>query len=269
MIDYFVSLWNSGMEFKLLVAGVVLFVIALFMRRFKGAFESPRMSKIYRDLLDWVETGWTAVLLAAFLMYLFVQAFKIPSGSMRMTFLEGDHLFVNKFYYGFHIPFTNGKRIFKLHQVKRGDIVVFECPPSALTVQEREHHVRKDFIKRCVAVGGDVVQVKDKVLYVNGKIAVEPYVEYTEKEVYRPVRLFLSSGEYQLNWEEGKFDGLPASAIRDNFGPVIVPPGTYLVMGDNRDRSFDSRFWGPLPDKNIKGKPLFIYWPPNRIRILH
>ena len=264
-----VSMWNSGMEFKLLVVGVVLFFVALVMRKFRDSFASPNAKKVYHEILDWVETGWSAVLLAAFLMYFLVQAFKIPSGSMRMTFLEGDHLFVNKVYYGLHIPFTNGKRIWEWHKVKRGDIVVFECPPAALSPQEREKHVHKDFIKRCLALGGDVVEIKNKVLYVNGAAVAEPYVNFLDSEAYKPVKIFATSEEYQRAWEAGKFDNFPPDVIKDNFGPIIVPPGYYFVMGDNRDRSFDSRFWGPMPDKNLKGKPLLIYWPPNRIRIIH
>jgi signal peptidase I len=268
MIDYLVSQWNSGMEFKLLVAGVILFIAAQIMKKFKDVFEGPRMKKLYAEILDWVETGWSAVFLAAFLMYFLIQAFKIPSGSMRMTFLEGDHLFVNKFYYGFHIPFTDGKRIWETHQVKRGDIIVFECPQSALSLVEREKHVRKDFIKRCIALSGDIVEIKDKSLYINGKVVTEPYIDFDDKEVYKEIKLFSSSEQYQRTWESGKFDSLPPSIVRDNFGPVIVPPGYYFVMGDNRDRSFDSRFWGPLPDKNVKGKPVLIYWPPKRMKVL-
>ena len=268
-LGFFVSMWNSGMEFKLLIAGVILFFLALVMRKFKNSFTSPGAAKIYREILDWVETGWSAVFLAAFLMYFFIQAFKIPSGSMRMTFLEGDHLFVNKLYYGLHIPFAGGKRVWEMHKVQRGDIIVFECPPAALSPQEVEKRVRKDFIKRCLAVGGDIVEIKDKTLYVNGSVVVEPYVDFLDSEVYKAVKIFDSSEQYQRTWEAGKFDNFPPDAVKDNFGPIIVPPGYYFVMGDNRDRSFDSRFWGPLPDKNLKGKPLLIYWPPKRMKIVH
>lgn len=264
-----VSLWNSGMEFKLVVVGAGLFVLALIMRRFKNSFQNAGAAKVYHEILDWVETGWSAVFLAAFLMYFFIQAFKIPSGSMRMTYLEGDHLFVNKMYYGLKIPFSGGKRLWEMHKVKRGDIVVFECPPSALSPQERENHIRKDFIKRCIALGGDMVQIKNKVVYVNGAVLAEPYVDFVDNEVNKPVKIFANSEEYQRAWESGNFSNLPPSVIKDNFGPVVVPPGNYFVMGDNRDRSFDSRFWGPLPDTNLKGRPLIIYWPPNRIRITH
>ena len=99
------------MEIKLLIAGAVLFVLALIMKWLKPKINNPGAAKIYSEVFEWVETGWSAVILAAFLMYFLVQAFKIPSGSMRMTLLEGDHLFVNKFIYGIHIPFSGGKRV--------------------------------------------------------------------------------------------------------------------------------------------------------------
>ncbi|MBN1823608.1 MAG: signal peptidase I [Endomicrobiales bacterium] len=256
------------MEFKLLIAGAVLFVVAQVLRLVKPRMQETRFKRIFNEIHEWIETGWSAVLLAAFLMYFFIQAFKIPSGSMRTTLLEGDHLFVNKFIYGFHLPLSDGKRFWPLKDVKRGDIVVFRCPPLALTQAEREDKIDKDFIKRCVAVGGDRVLIKDKKLYVNGEFVVEPHASYSESVVYPYVKLFPTNEEYQRAWEKGKFEELPAAAFRDNFGPVTVPPGHYMVMGDNRDRSFDSRFWGPLPDKYLKGRALFLYWPVNRMRLI-
>jgi len=256
------------MEFKLLIAGVLLFMLSLVMKRLKPKITGPGASKLYGEIYEWVETGWSAVLLAALLMYFLVQAFKIPSGSMRMTLLEGDHLFVNKFIYGLHIPFTGGKRVLPIRQVQRGDIIIFRCPPAALTLAERTENIDKDFIKRCIAIGGDTVEVKNKQVYVNGSALVEPYVNFVDDTAYPQVKIFPSSEQYQRSWEEGGFSSLPSSAVRDNFGPVIVPPGYYFAMGDNRDRSFDSRFWGPLPDKNLKGRALVLYWPPNRIRLI-
>jgi signal peptidase I len=256
------------MEFKLLIAGVVLFIMAKLMRMLQPKVQGAGPRKVYHEVYEWVETGWSAVLLAAFLMYFFLQAFKIPSGSMRMTLLEGDHLFVNKFVYGFHVPLTDGKRLWPLRQVQRGDIVVFRCPPQALSLSERQENVTKDFIKRAVAVGGDMVEVKDKKLYVNGNLVEEPYASFVDETVYPTVQIFPSQEQYQRTWESGKFDSLPPSIVRDNFGPVIVPPGNYFVMGDNRDRSFDSRFWGPLPDKYMKGRALLLYWPLTRVHLI-
>ena len=111
----------------------------------------------------------------------------------------------------------------------------------------------------------DTVEIKDKVVYVNGKKLNESYVNFEEKYIQPRVKLFDVQEEYQLSWEQGKFVNMP---VRDNFGPVTIPEGHYLVLGDNRDRSFDSRFWGPLPSKLIKGKALLLYWPIGRIKII-
>lgn len=255
------------MELKLLIAGVCIFFLSRIMKYYKNKIRKPVIQKIYNEIYEWVETGWSAVLLAAFLMYFFIQAFKIPTGSMRMTLLEGDHLFVNKFIYGFHMPFSDGKRFWPLNEVKRGDIIVFKCPPSALTVSEREDKISKDFVKRCIAVGGETIEIKNKKVYVNGKLLDEPYAKFNDDTVFKPIQIFVSTEQYQQTWQAGRFAELPPSLIRDNFGPVTIPKGYYFAMGDNRDHSFDSRFWGPVPDNNLKGRPLFIYWPPKRLKL--
>lgn len=256
------------MEFKLLIAGIALFIISRFMKAWRSRQKEESITKFHREVFEWVETGWSAILIAAFIMYFFIQAFKIPSGSMRMTLLEGDHLFVNKIIYGVHVPLSGGKRFWPMRTVKHKDIIVFKCPPSALSSAEREQKMDKDFIKRCVALGGDVVELKNKVLFVNGKPVEEPYVSFADKIVYPQVRIFSNNNQYQRAWESGQFANLSPDIVRDNFGPVVVPEGYYFAMGDNRDRSFDSRFWGPMPDKNMKGKALFLYWPLGRIRLI-
>ena len=255
----------TKMEIKLFFAGLILFVLARIMAALKPRVRKPLAQKVYGEIYEWVETGWSAVLLAAFLMFFFIQAFKIPSGSMRMTLREGDHLFVNKFIYGFRVPFSDGKRVWPLREVHRGDIVIFQCPPSALSFTERQDDVKKDFVKRCIAVSGDVVMIRNKKVYVNDEQLPGGYANYVDDSVFATTKVFPTSEQYQRTWEAGKFDTLPPGIIRDNFGPIIVPPGHYFVMGDNRDRSFDSRFWGPLPGKYIKGRALLIYWPLNRI----
>lgn len=256
------------MEVKLFIAGCILFCVAMFMQLIKKRFKGAVSKSLFKNVYSWIDTAWTALIIAAFLMFFFIQAFKIPSGSMRMTFLEGDHLFVNKFIYGFHVPFSDGKRVFSLRSVARGDIVVFKCPQEALTVSERAAGIKKDYIKRCVAVAGDTVEIKDKKLFVNGIPVDESYVEYDDPSVYQSFNLFNDENEYQQAWEQGKFTTIPPNFIRDNFGPVTVPPDSYMMLGDNRDYSFDSRFWGPLSDKFIKGKALVIYWPVKRIRVI-
>ena len=123
-------------------------------------------------------------------------------------------------------------------------------------------------IKRCIALAGDKVEIKDKVLYVNDVEMQEPYVNYEDSEIYKNFNLYGSQEEYQKAWEQGEFATLPIAFVRDNFGPVIVPEGHYMVLGDNRDYSFDARFWGPLPDKYLKGQALVNYWPLKRIKII-
>jgi len=227
--------------------------------------KEEKIEDVYKSDLDWAETGWVSLFAASIIMYCFIQAFKIPTGSMRMTLVEGDHLFVNKFIYGIRIPFTE-KRILKLKNVQRRDIIIFNCPEKALSVEEREKHIQKDFIKRCVGLPGDKIEIKNKILYINDEPQNEPYVNFEDVEnIFQTQKFYNTKEEYQRAWEQGRFTELPPIFVRDNFGPVIVPLGHYFVLGDNRDKSFDSRFWGPLEEKHIKGTPLIVYWPINRL----
>jgi signal peptidase I len=168
----------------------------------------------------------TALVLAMLIRTYIIQAFKIPSGSMIPTLLIGDHILVNKFLYGTKIPFS-GKRIFVFEKPGRGDIIVFKYPENP----------SKDFVKRVVAVEGDVIESKNKIIHVNGNKVNEPYARYTDSSM-RPMGI----------------------EPRDNFGPVIVPKNKYFVMGDNRDHSYDSRYWGYVDIKDVKGKALILYW---------
>jgi signal peptidase I len=218
--------------------------------------------------LEWVETSFSAILLASVIMYAVLQAFKIPSGSMEDTLLIGDHLFVNKFIYGIRVPFTE-KRVFKIRDVKRGEVVVFEAPMEAiLSPDERERGVKKDFIKRAVALAGDTVEIKNKQLYVNGQAQHDPHPVYKDRFTYPAAQLNLPAADYQKLWQSGRFAELRREQIGDNFGPIKVPEGCYFVMGDNRDGSFDSRFWGPMPNRLLKGKAWIVYWPLSRIKII-
>lgn len=184
-------------------------------------------------VLEYVDSGFIAIMLALVIRTFAVQAFKIPSGSMEDTLLIGDHLLVNKFVYGTRIPFTD-KSIWHLRDPRRGDIIVFQYPENP----------RKDFIKRCVGVPGDVIEVKDKELFVNGVLQQEPYVIHRDLQVWPP----------------------QSREPRDYYGPVTVPADSYFMMGDNRDYSKDSRFWGFLPRRLIRGKAWVIYWPIPRWR---
>jgi len=175
-----------------------------------------------------VEAILIAVVLALFIRTFIVQAFKIPSGSMMNTLLIGDHILVNKFIYGVKIPFTNGKNLIPIFDPQRRDIVVFKYPEDP----------EKDFIKRVVGVAGDTIEVKEKELYVNGTLQTE-----TEYAIHQDPRI------------------IPEKYTeRDNFGPVTVPENSLFVMGDNRDNSHDSRFWGFVDLKAVRGKAFIIYW---------
>ncbi len=176
---------------------------------------------------EYIEAFVVALLIALVVRTLVVQAFKIPSGSMETTLLVGDHIFVNKFIYGYHVPYTKG-RVLEFRHPKRGEIIVFEFPTDP----------SKDFIKRVIGVPGDTVEIRNKTVYVNGKALEEPYTRYVD-----------GPGA----------DGLAPSG-RDNMPPVRVPPDKLFVMGDNRDRSYDSRFWGFVGMDKVVGKALFIYF---------
>jgi signal peptidase I len=175
---------------------------------------------------EYAESIAIAVLLALVIRTYLVQAFKIPSGSMEDTLAIGDHLLVNKFIYGTNIPFTD-KKVIKLRDPRQGDVIVFIYPEDP----------SKDFIKRIVGTPGDVVEGKEKKLFVNGKPYVNPHEVHKEKEIIPK----------EMN-------------PRDTFGPVVVPPDSYFVMGDNRDRTYDSRFWGFVSRDKIKGLAFIKYW---------
>ena len=173
-----------------------------------------------------IEAILVAVLIALFIRTFVVQAFKIPSGSMKQTLQIGDHILVNKFLYGVKIPYWQ-KKIIPVKTPKRGDIIVFKYPVDP----------KKDFIKRVVGVAGDVVESKDKKLYVNQKLVNHDYGVHTDPHII--------AGNIRP---------------RDNFGPITVPEDSLFVMGDNRDESFDSRFWGFVDLKAVNGKAFIIYW---------
>lgn len=233
-------------------------VLFRWLRRKAGA--GGRLDHLTAEAVEWSDTGVSAVALAFLIMAFLLQAFKIPSGSMQPTLQIGDHLFVNKFIYGTQVPFTL-KRLWDLKPVRRFDVTVFLCPPKALSEEERNAGVKKDFIKRAVGIPGDVIEIKDKVLFINGKPSGDPYGKFFHQTVYPRMDLWKTREEYQKSWEAGEFASLPAETVRDNFGPVTVPEGGYFVLGDNRDGSFDSRFWGPLPHAYLKGRAWLVYWP--------
>ena len=223
---------------------------------------------IIKESLEWCNTVYFAGFVASIVMFFFLQAFKIPSASMRDTLLEGDHLFVNKMAYGLKIPFTQ-KRLWA-KPINRGDIIIFEFPAQSRDQQNcGGSQYKRDFVKRVIALPGDTVEVKDSRAYVNGKLMpLQPYEKFDEvkrahydKEEIPEVIL----NNYQQLWETHELEHVLGIFLRDQFGPVTVPENTYFAMGDNRDNSCDSRFWGPVPEKNIKGKAWLIHWPPSRM----
>jgi len=183
-------------------------------------------------LREYFESIVIAVILALFIRTFVVQAFKIPTGSMEENLLIGDHLLVNKFVLG---PTESSleRTLLPIGTIKRGEVIVFKYPVEP----------DRDFIKRVIGLPGETVELKDKKVYINGQMLDEPYVHFLQPP----------SGNSEFHEETG-FD------VRERYGPVTVPPNQYFVMGDNRDNSQDSRYWGFLPRENVKGKALVIYW---------
>ncbi|MFC1804261.1 signal peptidase I [Candidatus Omnitrophota bacterium] len=180
---------------------------------------------------EWVESIIIAFVMAMVIRAFVIQAFKIPTGSMRPTLIEGDIILVNKFIYGAKIPFTN-LRLPAVRQPKRGDVIVFVYPDNP----------KKDFIKRLVAVGGETVEIDNGTIYIDGNPLTEP----------------LFSQRYYYN--RGDF--------AEEASNIKVPEDSYFVLGDNSASSQDSRYWGFVPKENLLGKALVIYWPPRRIRMI-
>jgi signal peptidase I len=202
--------------------------------------------KLKKEIYSWA----TVILVVVILRAIFVEAYVIPTGSMEKTLLIGDALLVNRFIYGIKlpVPFTDDQiPIIPGRDPLRGEIVVFQYP-----------YENRSFVKRCVAGPGDTVQIIDKTLWINGQNVDEPYVWFKDARVYRAVTF--DSALYQEKWEAAELADILRMHVRDNFGPVVVPEDHIFVMGDSRDNSADSRFWGPLHLKYLKGQPLFIYF---------
>ena len=189
------------------------------------------MSAFHKSTLrEYFESIVVAVILALFIRTFVVQAFKIPTGSMEQNLLIGDHLLVNKFVFS---PTATGaeRSMLPVTSINRGDVIVFKYPEDP----------ERDFIKRVIGLPGDVVEVRHKRVYIDGRPLDEPYVYYL-----RPPSAAASP--------------FGVADLREQYGPVTVPPSEYFVMGDNRDNSQDSRYWGFLPRDLVKGRALIIYW---------
>jgi signal peptidase I len=183
---------------------------------------------------EYFESICVAVILAFFVRTFVVQAFKIPTGSMENNLLIGDHLLVNKFVFA---PTRTSleNMLLPIDPIRRGDIVVFKYPEDP----------ERDFIKRVIGLPGETLELRNKKVYINGKPLDEPYVRFLE-----PPDEAGTSGAPDVN----DFD------LRRTYGPVTVPADMYFMMGDNRDNSQDSRFWGFMPRDYVKGKALFVYF---------
>jgi signal peptidase I len=190
---------------------------------------APAATAKASDFFSFIKTLSVIIVLAVFLRSTVVEAFKIPSGSMRPTLREGDYIFVWKLSYGIRLPFMQ-KAVYEFAMPKRGNVVVFTRPDDPNT---KENEASTNIIKRVIGLPGDKIEVSGSKLFVNGELMVEDYAR----------------------WEDG-------GTLEGNFGPQVVPDGHVLLLGDNRDHSKDGRFWNYpfLPVENIKGRAFIIYW---------
>ncbi len=182
-----------------------------------------RKKSVFREYFEAIVI---AIVLALFIRTFVIQAFKIPSGSMLPTLQIGDHLLVNKFLYGLKIPFT-GTLMVPFKDVAQGDVVVFRFPKDRSV----------DYIKRVIGTPGDTVEIRDKKVFVNGNAIKDSHAHIASDTILDP-----------------------KASPRDSLGPILVPEDRIFVMGDNRDNSYDSRFWGFVDQKDILGKAFILYW---------
>jgi signal peptidase I len=182
---------------------------------------------------EYFESICVAVILALFVRTFVVQAFKIPTGSMENNLLIGDHLLVNKFVFA---PTLSGveQTLLPIDPIRRGDILVFKYPEDP----------ERDFIKRVIGLPGETIELKDKKVYIDDQPIDEPYVQYL----------------FPFEPGDGEDGGVRSFDVRRTYGPVTVPADHYFMMGDNRDNSQDSRYWGFMPRSYVKGKALFVYF---------
>lgn len=195
---------------------------------------------------EWFKVLSTALVLFLLIRTFFVEAFKIPTGSMENTLMVGDFLLVNKAVYGSDIPTTH-LRLPAFHVPERGDVVVF-LPP---------HDPTKNYVKRLVGLSGDTLEMRGKVLFRNGTPQREPYVRHIDpfSDPYDPAMEWQTAYLAPGSGRPGRY-----RPSRDNWGPIVVPPGKLFVLGDNRDKSEDSRYWGFVDVRAVRGRPMFVYY---------
>lgn len=200
-----------------------------------GAAPPEKATPAHSAGREWYESLLVAGVFVLFVRTFIVQTYQVPTGSMERTILVGDHVLVNKFAFGPRLPVFASWMPYR--DVHRGDIIVFKKPGD----DRNDNNV---LVKRAVGGPGDLLQVRDKVLNVNGAPSDGPQIQHIDPELYL-------AGDPRVP---------ESSVMRDQFGPYRVPPGFNFGMGDNRDNSFDSRFWGPIPRQNIFGRPFLLYW---------
>lgn len=213
-------------------------------------FAPPRRSRLARWFDNWMRSLGMALVLFLIIRTFLLEAFQIPSGSMERTLLAGDFLFVNKAVYGAQIPGTHA-RLPGFESPQRADVIVFEFPKNPA----------QNFVKRVIGVPGDTVEMRRGRVRVNGSMLSEPYVQRVDpdRDIYDP----------DFNWQRQYLLGGAGSArnyhpTRDSWGPLTVPAGKYFVLGDNRDNSLDSRYWGFVDAAAVKGRPLVVYFSYDR-----
>jgi signal peptidase I len=199
-----------------------------------------------RWMWEWFKAISTALVLFFIVRTFLVEAFRIPTGSMENTLLIGDFLLVNKAVYGAEVPVTR-IRLPAFATPRRGDVVVF-FPP---------HDPTKNYVKRVVGMPGDTLEMKDKALFMNGQRVFEPYAQHVDP--------FSDPSDPRMDWQRdhlpaGRRDWRAYHPTRDNWGPIVVPQGQVFTLGDNRDNSEDSRYWGFVDDLAIRGRPFFVYY---------
>lgn len=209
-----------------------------------GRRERGAPSRLRDGLGDWLKSIAIAFVLFLFVRTSVVEAFKIPTSSMEGTLLVGDFLLVNKAVYGARIPFTDLQFV-PLDEPERGDVIVFHPP----------HEPEKNYVKRLVGQPYDTLEMRDKRLYLNGNPVHEPYARYVDRrgDAVHP----------DMGWQSNHLIADTPRRYhptRDNWGPIVVPPGSYFVLGDNRDNSEDSRYWGFVTRDQIRGRPWLVYY---------
>ncbi|MEO8192588.1 MAG: signal peptidase I [Gemmatimonadales bacterium] len=199
----------------------------------------------------------SALLFFIFLRTFIIEAYRIPSGSMIPTLLVGDWLFVNKLVYGPHIPFTNTS-LPGYKNPQRGDVVVFKSP----TQSDQPWDPNPTLVKRLVGMPGDTLFMRKGVLYVNGAVSQQNFPASSADQVFDSVDP-LFEWQKRAGLSSSRFGPAPAQPTHDNWGPIVVPPRHYFMMGDSRYNSKDSRYWSFVPRENIRGKPMFVYYAYN------